>query len=68
MIAPRLVSRQEAAMYLGVSKRHLVAAIDPELRRLSVGRRVLYDLRDLDAWIERRQAQACVVRRSRRTV
>jgi hypothetical protein len=68
MIAPRLVSREEARVYLGVSKRHLIDAIDPELRRVYVGRRVLYDLRDLDAWIERRQEQARIVRRSRRTV
>lgn len=68
MIAPRLVSRNEAAVYLGVSKRHLINAIDPELRRVSCGRRVLYDLHELDAWIEMRKEKGRIMRAHRHAV
>jgi excisionase family DNA binding protein len=52
-IAPRLLSVNQAAVYLGRSKeavQHMVAA-----RKLPVvrdGRRVLLDVQELDRWIE----------------
>jgi hypothetical protein len=64
MITPRLVSRNDAATYLDVSLRTLISRVDPELDRVSIGRRVLYDVRDLDAWIDQRKDQARVVRRT----
>jgi hypothetical protein len=64
MITPRLVSRNDAATYLDVSLRTLISRVDPELDRVSIGRRVLYDVRDLDAWIDERKDQARVVRRT----
>ena len=64
MTTPRLVSRDEAAAYLNVSKRHLIGTIDPELTLVSAGRRVMYDLRDLDAWIDRKKDRARAVRRA----
>ena len=64
MITPRLVSRNDAATYLDVSLRTLISKVDPELDRVSIGRRVLYDVRDLDAWIDQRKDQARVVRRT----
>ena len=64
MITPRLVSRNDAATYLDVSLRTLISRVDPELDRVSIGRRVLYDVRDLDAWIDQRKEQARVVRRN----
>lgn len=62
MITRRLLSRDEAAAYLNVSLRTFISRIDPELDRVSIGRRVLYDLRDLDAWIDQRKDRARVVR------
>ena len=62
MITPRLLSRAEAAAYLNVSLRTLISRVDPELDRVSIGRRVFYDLRDVDAWIDQRKDRARVVR------
>ncbi len=64
MITPRLLSRAEAAAYLNVSLRTLISRIDPELDRVFIGRRVLYDLRDLDTLIDHRKDRARVVRRA----
>ena len=64
MITRRLLSRDEAAAYLNVSLRTLISRVDPELDRVSIGRRVLYDLCDLDALIDQRKDGARVVRRA----
>ena len=64
MITRRLLSRDEAAAYLNVSKRTLIGRIDPELDRVSIGRRVLYDVLDLDALIDREKVRGSVVRRT----
>ena len=62
MITRRLLSRAQAAAYLNVSLRTLISRVDPELDRVSIGRRVFYDLRDVDAWIDQRKDRARVVR------
>ena len=64
MITHRLLSRKQAAAYLNVSLRTLISRVDPELDRVSIGRRVFYDLRDIDAWIDQRKDRARVVRGS----
>jgi len=64
MITPRLLSRAEAAAYLNVSLRTLISRVDPELDRVSIGRRVFYDLRDIDALIDREKVRGSVVRRA----
>ena len=64
MITPRLLSRAEAAAYLNVSLRTLISRVDPELDRVSIGRRVFYDLRDVDALIDREKVRGSVVRRA----
>lgn len=64
MITPRLLSRVEAAAYLNVSLRTLISRVDPELDRVSIGRRVFYDLRDIDALIDREKVRGSVVRRA----
>ncbi len=62
----QLVSRQEAADMLGISLRHFVAVVDVELSRVYFGRCVRYDVRDIEALIERRkvtlkrQARQCI--------
>ena len=64
MITRRLLSRDEAAAYLNVSLRTFISRIDPELDRVSIGRRVLYDVLDLDALIDREKVRGSVVRRT----
>lgn len=46
---PRLLSRVEAALYLGISTTSLDAH-GPKPKRL--GRRVLFDIKDLDRWAD----------------
>lgn len=47
---PRLLSEPDAAEYLSVSRTTLRAL---EIRARRIGRRVLYDVRDLDRWVDR---------------
>jgi hypothetical protein len=47
---PRLLAEPEAAEYLSIGKT-LLRTRGPDPRR--VGRRVLYDIRDLDRWADR---------------
>jgi hypothetical protein len=46
---PRLLSKELAAAYLGISPNALVALGVPQLR---VGSRVLYDREALDRWVD----------------
>lgn len=57
--ARRLVNAQTLAEYLSVPKKTLYqwAAVG-ELPALRVGRRVRFDLDDIDRWIERRKADS----------
>jgi excisionase family DNA binding protein len=43
---------EEAARALGVSRDTFDEYIAPELRKLRVGRRVLYPVRELERWLE----------------
>lgn len=53
-VRPRLLSVREAACYVGISHWTLrQKAWEGELPEVRLGRRLLFDLRDLDAWIER---------------
>lgn len=59
-ITPRLLSQQEAAGYLGISYwtlRDLV--FRRELPFVKIGRRVLVDRLDLDAYLDRSKIQRC---------
>ncbi|GGB14766.1 hypothetical protein GCM10011380_00210 [Sphingomonas metalli] len=47
---PRLLSEADAAEYLSLSQTTL-RGLELQCRR--VGRRVLYDIRDLDLWVDR---------------
>jgi excisionase family DNA binding protein len=50
---PRLaLGAEEAAQALGVSRTTFDEHIAPELRKVRVGRRVLYPIRELDRWLE----------------
>jgi excisionase family DNA binding protein len=52
----RLLSVEEAAVYLSLSKReiyNMIAMANHQLRVVTRGRRKMLDIRDLDEWIER---------------
>jgi excisionase family DNA binding protein len=52
----RLLSVEEAAVYLSLSKREVYNMIaNQELSVVAHGRRKMLDIRDLDQWIERKK-------------
>jgi hypothetical protein len=55
MMPRLLVDRTAAAAMLCISKRHFVEVVDPELARVYLGRCVRYDVRDIEALIERQK-------------
>ena len=48
----RLISLKDTAIYLGISANSLYQGAIPSLRRIRVGTRVLFDIHDLDAYVE----------------
>lgn len=54
---PRYLDTKEAAAYLGLSPKTLVKmrVTGGGPRYAKVGRRVIYDVADLDSWIEKRK-------------
>jgi predicted DNA-binding transcriptional regulator AlpA len=54
--SPRLLSREAAARYMGVSPRHLHSF--SMVKPVRIGRRVLWDVRALDAWLDRARPSA----------
>lgn len=55
-ITPRLLCREEAALYLGISPGHFDRHIAPLVRAVEIGKRLLWDIRALDRWIDTRAA------------
>jgi excisionase family DNA binding protein len=52
-------SAKEAAVYLGVSERHLWTQTNARrIPHVRFGRRVLYPVKELDAWLEDRAARS----------
>ena len=49
----QLVSQKEAAAICGVSLRHFQSVVDRSLPRIYFGSSVRYDVRDVDALLER---------------
>lgn len=45
-------TREEAAKYIGVSFSMFKKSVQKELREIRIGRRVLFDVNDLDAYLE----------------
>lgn len=52
-MTPRLLSREEAATYCGVSPHHFEDTIGKAVSPIQVGRRVLWDREAIDRWIDR---------------
>ena len=53
-MTPRLLSRDAAAAYLGISAEHFTAHIVGAVIPIEIGRRVLWDVRALDRWLDER--------------
>lgn len=52
-------SAKEAAAYLGISERHLWTQTKARrIPHVKIGRRVLYPVKELDAWLEDRAAKS----------
>ncbi len=55
----RLLNYKQAATYLGVSERSMKQlAADGEVRKVQIGHRVLFDVYDLDGFVERIKRQS----------
>jgi hypothetical protein len=50
---PRLLSREQAASYLGITAAHFGAHVANQVRSVAIGRRVLFDRMSLDIWVDR---------------
>jgi excisionase family DNA binding protein len=50
-LARKLLSRDEAAAYLGIGLTTFETTVQPELPIVRIGRRVLFDVEDLDRWV-----------------
>lgn len=53
-LTPRLLSRELAAEYCGISPTHFDDHVAPSVPPLVMGRRNLWDRRALDCWFDRR--------------
>jgi hypothetical protein len=53
-LAPRLLCCKAAAAYCGMSAGSFTTYVAPHVAPLEFGRRRLWDLRMLDAWLDRR--------------
>jgi hypothetical protein len=55
-VTPRLLSREDAAAYLGAGLTYFDDEIRPSLTVLRHGRKVVFDREELDRWVERQKA------------
>lgn len=51
-LPPRLLSREQAAEYLGVSPNHFIDEVAKAIPPVHIGRRNLWDRRALDRWVD----------------
>ena len=51
-MTPRLFTRQQAAEYCGVCVNTFIAHVAPHLRPVEIGAKRLWDVRELDRWID----------------
>jgi hypothetical protein len=59
-MTPRLLSREAAAIYCGMSPNHFDEQIRPAVPPLDFGKRNLWDIRALDRWLDQRSGLAHV--------
>lgn len=53
-LTPRLLCREDAATYCGISPTHFDEHVAPSVPPLIMGRRSLWDIKMLDRWLDRR--------------
>ncbi len=53
-MTPRLLSREAAATYCGISPNHFDETVAKEVLAIHIGRRALWDIKELDRWVDRR--------------
>ena len=51
-ITPRLLTREAAAEYCGVSANHFDAHVAKQVPAVEIGRRRLWDIKALDRWLD----------------
>jgi hypothetical protein len=51
-MTPRLLSRDSAATYLGMSQNHFEEHVAKAVQPLHFGKRCLWDIRALDRWLD----------------
>jgi len=61
-VIPRLLGRDDAAFYVGVSGPHFDAHVAPHVQSIRLGRRRLFDVRALDGWLDVKFAPSRVSR------
>jgi hypothetical protein len=54
VVAPRLLNRQRAAKYCGVCVNTFIAHVASHVRPVEIGAKRLWDMRELDRWIDAR--------------
>lgn len=57
-MTPRLLSREAAATYLGISPTLFDDRVSPAVPPISIGRRSLWDVKALDRWLDARSSLA----------
>jgi hypothetical protein len=53
-LTPRLLCRDAAAAYLGISANHFEEHVADAVPAIEIGRRKLWDIRALDRWLDER--------------
>jgi hypothetical protein len=61
-MVPRLISREAAATYCGMSPNHFEEHIAPAVPPVRVGKRNLWDVKALDRWLDQRSGLAHATR------
>jgi predicted DNA-binding transcriptional regulator AlpA len=61
-LTPRLLSREQASTYCGMSASHFDEHVAPAVPPLVMGRRSLWDIRALDRWLDRRSGLGDAIR------
>ena len=61
-MTPRLLSRDAASAYCGMSQTHFDEHVAPSVPPLVLGRRNLWDVKALDRWLDQRSGLGDVLR------
>jgi hypothetical protein len=59
-LTPRLLSREAAAAYCGMTAPHFMCHIAPHIQPLRFGSKVLWDVKAIDHWLDGQDNHECV--------